>query len=227
MHYTITGIHCDACVTSIKEALLSSNQINDVVLDKTGKLELQTTEELELTQLQNRIPSGYIIHEGKPNLTQQHDHHHHQEPDFHWKDTTVWKRSAFNTLNCLIGCSIGDFGMIIFLQAYYPETALYTQMILAVIAGLCTSIILETIIIRVRENMLWMKALKVAFGMSFISMVAMEITMNLTDFMITGGRAAFSDPMYWFAFIPAAVAGFLVPWPYNYYKLKKYRMACH
>ena len=63
--------------------------------------------------------------------------------------------------------------------------------------------------------------------MSFLSMVAMEIAMNATDFMITGGKMALSNPNYWLAFIPAALLGFLVPLPYNYYKLKKYNKACH
>jgi hypothetical protein len=33
--------------------------------------------------------------------------------------------------------------------------------------------------------------------------------------------------LYWLAFIPAAVAGFLTPLPYNYYQLKKHNRACH
>ena len=117
--------------------------------------------------------------------------------------------------------------MIIFLQAYYPETPMIWQMILAIIAGLLSSILLETIILRYRENFNWQFALKTAFGMSFISMLAMEIAMNTTDFMITGGKAAFEDPMYWTALIIALIAGFIAPLPYNYYKLAKYDLACH
>ena len=76
------------------------------------------------------------------------------------------------------------------------------QMILAIIAGLCTSITLETVLLKYREHFNWTYALKTAFGMSFISMVAMEIAMTGTDFMMTGGKAAFSDPMYWLALVP-------------------------
>ncbi|MEM9328691.1 MAG: DUF4396 domain-containing protein, partial [Bacteroidota bacterium] len=144
-----------------------------------------------------------------------------------WGDLHLWNRASFNTLNCLIGCSIGDFGMIFFLQAYYPDTPMMWQMVLAIIAGLCTSILLETTILKVREKFSWPLALKTAFGMSFISMVAMEIAMTGTDFMITGGKAAFSDPMYWLALVPALIVGFLTPLPYNYYKLKKFNKACH
>ncbi|MEM9337399.1 MAG: DUF4396 domain-containing protein [Bacteroidota bacterium] len=144
-----------------------------------------------------------------------------------WEDPVKWKRAAFNTLNCLIGCSIGDFGMIFFLQAFYPETSMVWQMALAIVAGLCTSILLETILLKTREHFSWSFAFKTAFGMSFISMVAMELAMTGTDFMITGGKAAFTDPTYWLALVPALVVGFLTPLPYNYYKLKKYKQACH
>ena len=35
---------------------------------------------------------------------------------FHWKCRHTWQRSAKNTLWCLLGCSIGDFGTILFFQ---------------------------------------------------------------------------------------------------------------
>jgi hypothetical protein len=100
-------------------------------------------------------------------------------------------------------------------------------MVLATLAGLMTSVLLETVLLRVREKFSWMASLQTALSMSFLSMVAMELAMNTTDFMITGGKAAFSSPSYWLALMAAMVAGFLVPWPYNYYKLKKFNKACH
>jgi len=117
--------------------------------------------------------------------------------------------------------------MIIFLQAYYPGTPMLLQMILAIAAGLTTSIALESTILRVREKFNWPLALKTAFSMSFISMIGMEIAMNTTDFMITGGKAAFNTPGYWLALVPAMIAGFLLPLPYNYYKLQKHGKSCH
>ena len=101
------------------------------------------------------------------------------------------------------------------------------QMVLAIIAGLITSIMLETVILKTREHFSWSLALKTAFGMSFISMVGMELAMTGTDFMITGGKAAFNDIWYWLALVPALVVGFLTPLPYNYYKLRKFNKACH
>lgn len=117
--------------------------------------------------------------------------------------------------------------MLIFLQAYYPNTSMGVQMVLAIIAGLATSITLETFFLKSREKFNWSMAFKTALSMSFISMVGMEIAMNATDFMITGGRAAFNSVSYWLALIPAMIAGFILPLPYNYYKLEKHGKACH
>ena len=63
-----------------------------------------------------------------------------------WYDKHAWKKAGKNTLNCLIGCSIGDFGMIIYLNIFYPETPIMLIMVLAMTTGLITSIILETVI---------------------------------------------------------------------------------
>ena len=59
-------------------------------------------------------------------------------------------------------------------------------MILAIINGLITSIILETIIL-MKQNFKFQNALKTALGMSFISMISMEVAMNLKDYLLTGG----------------------------------------
>jgi hypothetical protein len=117
--------------------------------------------------------------------------------------------------------------MLIYLQVYHPHISMWWQMVLATAAGLLTSIALETVLMRYREKFNWRAAFKMAISMSFLSMVAMEIAMNGTDFMITGGKAQLGSISYWLAFIPAAVAGFLTPLPYNYYQLKKHHRACH
>ena len=99
--------------------------------------------------------------------------------------------------------------------------AVLAIMTLAIINGLITSIILETIIL-LRQKLDFSKALKTALGMSFISMVSMEIAMNLTDVILTGGAI-----LNWWVVPIMLIAGFLTPWPYNYWRLKKYNIACH
>ncbi len=230
-----TTLHCAGCVESIKPFFNSSLKINEwkVDLSKPVKTITAAGEELskeDVTELLQQ--AGYDILEETETVSTELPPigsmvNGQSSTVGFWNDIDKWKRASFNTLNCLIGCSIGDFGTIIFLQAYYPHTSMLTQMSLATVSGLCTSVLLETIILKVRESFDWKNAFTTAFSMSFISMVTMEIAMNASDFMVTGGKAAFNSPKYWLAFAVASVAGFLVPLPYNYYKLKKYNKACH
>ena len=140
---------------------------------------------------------------------------------FHWLCKNTWTKSAKNTLWCVIGCSIGDFGTILFFQLTQIPFPLISIMILAIINGLLTSIILETIIL-MRQNFSFSNALKTASGMSLISMLSMEIMMNFTDYLLTGGAI-----LTWWAIPVMLVAGFLTPWPYNYWRLKKFGINCH
>ncbi len=138
-----------------------------------------------------------------------------------WQCRTTWRRSGYNTLWCLIGCSIGDFSTIAYFQFNAPQTPVLLVMSLAIINGLLTSIALETIILK-RGGMTLLAALKTACGMSFISMIAMEIAMNTTDYALTGGAV-----LTWWVIPPALLAGYITPLPYNYWRLKKYNKACH
>ena len=103
-----------------------------------------------------------------------------------WLCKSTWIRSAKNTAWCLFGCSIGDFGTIYFFQLSKVTFPVIGIMILAIINGLITSIILETLVL-LKQKIVFKEALKTALGMSFISMISMEIAMNLTDYFLTGG----------------------------------------
>jgi len=140
---------------------------------------------------------------------------------FHWSCKHTWRRSAKNTAWCLLGCAIGDFGTILFFQLTQIPFPVLGIMILAIINGLITSIILETIIL-MRQGFEFNNALKTASGMSLISMISMEVMMNLTDFILTGGAI-----LTWWVIPIMLIVGFLTPWPYNYWRLKKYGINCH
>ena len=133
----------------------------------------------------------------------------------------TWKRSAKNTAWCLLGCSIGDFGTILFFQLTKIPFPVLGIMTLAIINGLITSIILETVIL-MRQNFDFRKAFNTAIGMSFISMISMEVAMNLTDYLLTGGAI-----LTWWVVPLMLIVGFATPWPYNYWRLKKFNIACH
>ena len=140
---------------------------------------------------------------------------------FHWTCKHTWKRSAKNTGWCLLGCAIGDFGTILFFQVSKIPFPLLGIMILAIINGLITSIILETIIL-IRQGFSFNGAVKTASGMSLISMLSMEIMMNSTDYILTGGAI-----LTWWVVPIMLIVGFLTPWPYNYWRLKKFGINCH
>ena len=138
-----------------------------------------------------------------------------------WSCKHTWKRSAKNTAWCLLGCSIGDFGTILFFQLNKIPFPVLGIMTLAIINGLITSIILETVIL-MRQNFDFRKAFNTAIGMSFISMISMEVAMNLTDYLLTGGAI-----LTWWVVPLMLIVGFVTPWPYNYWRLKKFNIACH
>ena len=140
---------------------------------------------------------------------------------FHWSCKKTWSRSAKNTSWCLLGCSIGDFGTILFFQLTQIPFPVLAIMTLAIINGIITSIILETIIL-IKQNFTFKNAFKTAVGMSLISMISMEAAMNLTDYLLTGGAM-----LTWWVIPIMLIAGFITPLPYNYWRLKKFNQACH
>ena len=140
--------------------------------------------------------------------------------DISWKVKSTWSQASKNTLWCLLGCSIGDFGTIYFFQITKIAFPMMGIMILAIINGLITSIMLETFILS--RQMALNLAFKTAIGMSLISMISMEIAMNVTDILLTGGAM-----LVWWALPFMLLAGFLTPLPYNYWRLQALNKSCH
>ena len=139
--------------------------------------------------------------------------------DIDWKCKATWRKSSYNTIWCLIGCSIGDFGTIYFFQSIDHSLSIYLVTLLAIINGIITSIILETVILSKQFPIF--EALNIAINMSLISMISMEIAMNAVDLIFAGGVLTLTS-------IPFMLrAGFVTPLPYNYFRLKKYNQACH
>ena len=207
----VGGMTCDGCSSNVSSALNSlasvssadgSHVTGTAVITHSGA----TFEEIKLA-IQK---SGYLV-DGE------------SEP-FNWTDGPVWRQSAHNTKWCLVGCSIGDFGTIAAFQfiPYFDALGWSTMsiMMLAMFNGIMTSIALETFILS--AQMALNEAFRVAIGMSLISMISMEAAMNIVDVVLTGGAK-----LTLWVIVPMLVAGFLTPWPYNYWRLKKYGVACH
>jgi hypothetical protein len=137
-----------------------------------------------------------------------------------WRCRHTWRRASYNTMWCLIGCAIGDMGTILFFQLTGIPWPVLLIMSLAIINGLLTSIALETVIL-VRQMPLRL-AFRTAIGMSLISMIGMEVAMNVTDLALTGGAM-----LTWWVVPLMLAAGFVTPLPYNYWRLKALGKACH
>ena len=207
----VGGMTCDGCSSNVSSALNSLASVSSAdVSHVTGSAVIThsgaTFEEIKLA-IQK---SGYLV-DGE------------SEP-FNWTDGPVWRQSAHNTKWCLVGCSIGDFGTIAAFQfiPYFDALDWSTMsiMMLAMFNGIMTSIALETFILS--AQMALNEAFRVAIGMSLISMISMEAAMNIVDVVLTGGAK-----LTLWVIVPMLVAGFLTPWPYNYWRLKRYGVACH
>ena len=203
---------CQGCVSNLTGALQAINGVSSVEVE-VGSATVQH-EGVESIQIEAAITgAGFTI----------------GLPEFNWGDGAVWKQSAHNTKWCLVGCSIGEFGTL----AYYSYSGItsglelysniwYFYAILPLINGLATSVMLETAIL-MRGQMDFRNALSTAFGMSFISMLMMEIAMEITDLLFTKGELGLMPLAIPFMLL----VGFLTPWPYNYWRLKKYGVSCH
>jgi Domain of unknown function (DUF4396) len=224
-----TTMYCAGCVASIKPFFDESPKIKSWAADLSGpqKTITATGENISSADVISLLQAaGYDVIKPSANISTALPPIGETAAPF-WGDKKKWKRASFNTLNCLLGCSLGDFSAVVIMQGLFPGTPMAAQMIIAIISGLATSISLETILLHRREKFDWKQAFTTALSMSFISMITMEAAMNTSDFLITGGKSQFTSVQYWIAFGIAAVVGFLTPLPYNYYKLKKYNKACH
>ena len=208
----IGGMTCDGCSGKVKKALESiTGVISAEVSHESGVAIIEHKKVSKEVLISSIKSTGYTV-DGKGE-------------DFHWRDGSVWKQSAHNTKWCLIGCRIGDFGTIAAFQSIPYLDALgwsaMSIMMLAMFNGIMTSIALETFIL-IKQMGGIREAFRVAIGMSLISMIAMESSMNATDILIMG-----EPSLTWWVIPIMLLVGFITPWPYNYWRLKKYGLACH
>ena len=212
----VGGMTCDGCSNRVRNVLEGVRGVSSAEVSHLDGSAIIHHEYVSKDLLSGAIRSiGYSV-DG-------------ETEDFHWGDRSVWRRSANNTKWCLIGCAAGEFGTL----AYYSYSGItadlelysskwYFFAILPLINGLATSVMLETFLL-IRGQMDFRTALSTALGMSFISMLMMEISMEITDLLFTKGVLGLD-----YAAVPLMLfVGFLTPWPYNYWRLKKYGMACH
>ena len=205
----VGGMTCTGCSDRVRNVLEEITGVHSAEVSHESGMAIIQHDNVSRDSMASSIQSiGYTV-DGKGE-------------EFNWRDSSVWKQSAHNTKWCLVGCSIGDFGTIAAFQFVFTDSDWTPMMImaLAMFNGIMTSIALETAILS--AQMALKEAFRVAVGMSLISMISMETAMNIVDLVLTGGAK-----LTWWVILPMLIAGFLAPWPYNYWRLKKYGVACH
>ena len=207
----VGGMTCDGCSSRVRDALQAVSGVSSAEVSYEQGSAVISHSGASRENLSSAVRAiGYTV----DGLGEE----------FHWRDGSVWRQSAHNTKWCLIGCSIGDFGTIAAFQfiPYLDGLGWSTMsiMLLAIFNGIMTSTALETFILS--AQMALKEAFRVAIGMSLISMISMEAAMNITDVILTGGAM-----LTWWVIPIMLLAGFITPWPYNYWRLKKYGVACH
>jgi len=229
---TVGGMTCGGCAGNVQRALEGVAGVTSAAVDHVAGNASVMHAGVAQAELEAAVAAaGYSVggdESAGADALHQLGSAPAMDADLHWGDGATWRQAANNTKWCLIGCSIGEFATLGYYQyAGWPlEVAVGTTLfwflvVLPLINGLATSVALETVLL-MRGQMDFANALSTAFGMSFISMLGMEIAMEATDWLLTGGMG-----MTWWVIPPMLVVGFLTPWPYNYWRLKKYGQACH
>ena len=143
-----------------------------------------------------------------------------------WTCRHTVRRASINTARCLLGCTVGDMGTLISLQVFYPSLGPEITVPLSCAAGISTSLALEsTMLILGQDKMAPRVAVRTAFNMSFISMLAMELAENAVEISLTGGTFDSAESLL--ALVPATAAGFGAAFPYNFYMLRRHGRSCH
>ena len=228
----VGGMTCGGCAGNVQRALEGVAGVTSAAVDHVAGNASVMHAGVAQAELEAAVAAaGYSVGGGESagaDALHQLGSAPAMDANFHWSDGTTWRQAANNTKWCLIGCSIGEFATLGYYQyAGWPlevtvgTTLFWFLVVLPLINGLATSVALETVLL-MQGQMDFANALSTAFGMSFISMLGMEIAMEATDWLLTGGIG-----MTWWVIPPMLVVGFLTPWPYNYWRLKKYGQACH
>lgn len=130
------------------------------------------------------------------------------------------------TLHCLSGCAIGEFiGLAIGVSLGLSPWA---TMALATAFGFASGYTLGLLPL-VRQGRSWGSAFRTLWLGETVSIAAMELAMNFTDYHVGGLRAAsLFSPMFWAGYAAALPAGFAVAWPVNWWLLKRsIKQPCH
>jgi len=126
--------------------------------------------------------------------------------------------SVSATLHCLAGCAIGELiGLAVGVSLGLGP---WTTMALATVLGFLSGYALGLLPL-VRQGISVGRAFRIIWLGETISIAAMELAMNFTDYHVGGvAVASMLDPRFWIGYAAALPAGFVVAWPVNFLLLK-------
>ena len=123
--------------------------------------------------------------------------------------------AAHATLHCAIGCVIGEVvGLAIGVQlGLGPWLSMGLATVLAFVFGLS----LATFPLARSQGIAPSEAFRMVWLGEIVSIGAMEVAMNATDYALGGASAAsLSEPIFWTSLLAAIPVGYLAALPVNY-----------
>jgi uncharacterized membrane protein len=149
------------------------------------------------------------------------DHHSH-----HAGSGGTWRLAAHATLHCLTGCVIGEtIGLAIGAELQLGTAAIVT---LATALSYLSGFLLGLVPLMRERGISLLSALRIIWIGEVISIAAMEVAMNMSDYAMgsMGAKTMFS--WLWLRGLLVAVPmGFIAAWPVNQWLLKRGLKRCH
>ena len=152
-----------------------------------------------------------------------HAHHGHGA---HGNGGSLAGLTTSATLHCLTGCAIGEFAGLAIGVALGLNP--WATMALATVLGFASGYALGLRPL-IQQGMSALQAFRTIWLGETISIAAMELAMNFTDYHVGGVQAtSLLAPVFWLGYAAALPAGFVVAWPVNYWLLRRnVKQPCH
>lgn len=152
--------------------------------------------------------------------------HHHAHAGHGSAPASLARLTTAATMHCLLGCAIGEWiGLALGVSLGLGPLG---TVLLATSLGFASGFALSLVPL-MRSGLTLGSAWRAIWLGESISIAAMEAAMNLADWWV-GGMAvrSLTDPMFWYGYGAALVAGFAVAWPVNRYMLaREVKQRCH
>lgn len=134
--------------------------------------------------------------------------------------------ATHTTLHCLSGCVIGEVAGLMIGTAL--GLGVWLTLGLATVLAYISGFSIGLIPLMRAEGLGFFEALRMIWLGEAVSIGAMEIGMNGTDYLIGGVQSgSVMSPTFWIAIAVAVPVGFLAAWPVNYWLLKRGLRAGH